>query len=105
MLRARVPRIGAAGAAPSTYILSANSGSFSISGNDAALKYNRRLVADAANYTLAGQDAAFKYNRMLACNVANYAIVARDAGLLYSGSPPSILFVDWILFARRKKRR
>ncbi len=82
-LRIRVPAI----AAPSSgapYTLTADGATYSYSGNDANLLYNRRLVAEGVAYSYLGNDANLFFNRQTQIGGGIYSYSGNDANLLYN---------------------
>ncbi|MCA9366854.1 hypothetical protein KC887_01150 [Candidatus Kaiserbacteria bacterium] len=66
------------------YTLTADAGSFTVSGQTAALLATRNLSAAAGGYTLTGQAAALLTSRMLTAAAGSYSLSGNDAGLLTS---------------------
>lgn len=74
-----------------TYTLSCDAVTFSLTGQDAELLYNRVLRADNASFTLTGQDATLTYTPVtgytLDADAGTFNFVGQDATLVYSGGP------------------
>lgn len=71
-------RIAAGG---TVYLLTADAGMFSLSGQDAGLRAERRLVGEMGAFSLAGQDAGLRAEWRLAADVGLFAFTGQDAGL------------------------
>ena len=69
-------------AAGGAYTLTADAGSYSLSGQDAALVKSRIVVADAGSYALAGQDAALLKSKLVTGDAGSYALAGQDATLV-----------------------
>ena len=67
-----------------TYTLTADSGSFALTGQAAGLSFNRTLAADSGSFALTGQDAALLQNRVLASDSGAFALAGQDATLTFS---------------------
>jgi hypothetical protein len=87
------------------YTLPADVGLFSFAGQNASFLYARQLNGNAGAFSFVGQDALFLRTRSLASNAGAFNVAGQNADLIYSGGPPPVVFVDWILFSRRKRRR
>jgi hypothetical protein len=74
---------GVGGGGP-TYTITAESGSFSLTGIAANLTASRRLTADTASFSLAGQDAGLIASRRLTADAASFTLTGNDASLLTS---------------------
>ena len=64
--------------------LIADNGSFTLSGQTSDLLFNRNLVSDAGNFNLTGQDSNLLFNRLLASDVGAFNLTGNDIGLLYN---------------------
>lgn len=73
-------------AASSSYTLTAEAGSVSLSGGAATLKVGRRLIADTGALTVTGSAAAFKRDYRLSAQAEVIVITGSDATLNYSGA-------------------
>lgn len=67
-----------------TYTLTADSGSFTLTGQDAGLAFNRVLTADTQSFALTGQAAGLAFNRTLAAASGSFALTGQDAGLAFN---------------------
>jgi ethanolamine transporter EutH len=67
-----------------TYTLSCDVGSYTLTGTDAALVASRVIVCDVGSYTLTGTDAGLVHGYNLACDVGSYALTGIDATFVYS---------------------
>lgn len=76
-----VPNAGGGGP---TYTLTADSASYTLTGQDATLAFNRAMVAASAAYTLTGQDAGLAFNRVLSAANGSYALDGQDVTLTYT---------------------
>lgn len=61
--------------------LGADGGIFGHTGQDAALRAERRLAADGGLFALTGQDAALRADRRLAADAGLFALAGQDAAL------------------------
>ena len=73
-----------AAAGGATYTLTAASGSFALTGQDAGLAFNRVLAADTQSYALTGQATGLAFNRTLAADSGSFALTGQDAGLAFN---------------------
>lgn len=64
-----------------TYTITAASGSFSLTGNAAALRADRKLAVSAGSFSLAGNSAAVTAQRKLAVAVGTFALTGNNAAL------------------------
>ena len=69
-----------------SYTLTADSGSYTLTGQAAILKAARLIAAGQGSYTLSGQAAILKAARLIAAAQGSYTLNGRDASLIYSGS-------------------
>ena len=85
----------------SPYTLTAESGSFALTGQATGLAFNRTLAADSGSYALAGQDTGLAFNRVLSADSGSYALAGQDATLTYTpiGGPTYTLTADSGSFA------
>lgn len=60
-------------------ILTADSGSFSLSGQSATLRVGRKVSADAASFTHSGQSASLEASREITAESASFALSGQDA--------------------------
>ncbi len=67
-----------------TYTLTADSGSFALTGQDTALNFNRTLAADSGSFALTGQAAALTFNRALVADSGSFALAGQDATPTFS---------------------
>jgi hypothetical protein len=75
------PLILSVSGAPAGYTLTAASASFSVTGNTAALKADRKLAATQATFALTGNATGLKVGRKLAAATQTYAVTGNAAGL------------------------
>ena len=73
-----------AAAGGATYTLTAASGSFALTGQDAGLAFNRTLAAASGSFALTGQDAGLAFNRVLSAANGSYALDGQDVTLTYT---------------------
>ena len=57
-----------------TYTLTAEAGSYALTGTAAALKFNRVLAAASGSYTVTGTTTALKFNRVLVAASGSYSV-------------------------------
>jgi hypothetical protein len=69
------------------YPLTANAGSYSLTGGTASLKVDRSLTATAGSYSVAGGSASLTASRSLSATGGSYAITGGDATLTMSSGP------------------
>jgi hypothetical protein len=70
---------------PASYALTADPGSFSLSGNAATLEASRVLTASAGSFTLSGQDASLEASRVLAASAGTFVLTGNQAALVKVG--------------------
>lgn len=73
---------GAAGG--DTYTLPSDSGSFTLTGQDSTLAFNRVLVADSGSFAITGQTATLAFNRALPADSGSFALTGQDVTLTYT---------------------
>ena len=69
-----------------TYTLTADAGSFALTGIDAGLQASRLLTADAGSFATTGIDAGIVASRMIAADAGQFVLTGIDADLTYSGA-------------------
>ena len=70
-------------------MLTADTQSYSLSGDVAGLAFNRVLTADTVSYALTGQDASLSYTGFtykLMADSASFALTGQDASFEFSGT-------------------
>ena len=67
-----------------TYTLTADAGSYAVTGNAAALTIERALALDAGSYAVTERDAALTVSRTLSLDVGSFTFTGRDAALIVS---------------------
>ena len=93
MLRVRQPQLSVV--TSTTYTLIADGGTYSYSGDNANLLFNRVLAADGGVYSYSGNNATLRVSRVLTADGGTYTYVGNNADLLYSGGPtPPPVAVD-----------
>lgn len=75
--------------------LTAEAGSYTLTGSDATLAHSRVLIGASGSYTLSGQAASLTRSRVLLGGAGNYEIVPGNTYLYYSGEADVLLQVDW----------
>lgn len=65
------------------YSLTADVGTYTLTGQNADLYYNRAVSADAGAYSLTGQAASLLRDSLLSLDAGSYAITGQDASLDY----------------------
>jgi hypothetical protein len=73
------------GGSPTAYTLTADSGTFTLTGQDAALRSTRTISAAQGSYTLSGQDTGLLAARRLALTQASYTLSGQAATLTRGG--------------------
>lgn len=66
----------------SDYELDADAGSYSLSGQAAALRVDRKISAGAGSFALSGQNATLRKGYRLAANAGSYSLAGQTASLL-----------------------
>jgi hypothetical protein len=64
-------------------VLQAASGSFAVTGTAAELKKGYRLQADSGSFGLSGTDATLKHNRVIQASAGSFQVSGTDASLKY----------------------
>jgi len=75
-------------------VVVADSGSYALSGQATDLRYNRRMVADSGSYSLSGQSVEVLFNRVLAANSSSYLLSGQDVALTYNAGATYTLTAD-----------
>jgi len=65
------------------YTLTADSGSFTLTGTDANLEYGRKLAADSGSFAVTGTDANLEFGRELIADSGAFSVTGTDANLEY----------------------
>ena len=65
------------------YTLTAEKGSYTLTGNDASLLADRVFSAEKGSYTLTGYDASLLADRILTAEKGSFTLTGNDASLLY----------------------
>ena len=68
-------------ASGSAYTLTADAGSFALTGQDAGLHVSRLLATDAASFALAGQNVSLRRVFTLTADAGGFVLSGQDAGL------------------------
>lgn len=71
-------------AAGGAYTLFADTGAFTLTGQDAALSVARLIGADTGTFTLTGQDAALTAARTIGADTGQFTLTGQDAELTYT---------------------
>jgi len=66
------------------YTLNAETGIYTVTGNDATLLKGLVLNAENGSYTLTGNDATLVYNKLLNASSGSYSVTGADANLIYT---------------------
>lgn len=88
--------------ASASYMLVCNSGSYTLSGQQADIYANRVLVSSAGSYDLSGQQARLSMARKLISSAGSYAINGQDAVLSFVSAAADI--IDYVITFRRRRR-
>jgi hypothetical protein len=104
-LRVRVPRI--AGVTAGAYTLTAAGGTYSYSGNNANLLFNRAIAADTGTYSYTGNNANLTYTPAsgaytLIADGGVYSYSGNGANLIYTGLQPEIVGGHFYEFWQKK---
>lgn len=72
-----------------TYTLTADAGSFAVSGQGAGLLHDRALVASAGSFATSGQDATLSYGAVirLTAESGQFSLTGQSVALTWSGAP------------------
>lgn len=65
-------------------VLTCQAGAYVISGQSATLAVGRVLTCQAGAYTISGQSATLVHNRILTCEAGSYVIAGQDATLVHN---------------------
>ena len=79
--------------------LAADAGSFTLTGTAANTLFGRKLTAEAASFALTGADAALKAGRLLSAEAGSFALTGTDATLTYEPAGSYTLTADSGSFA------
>jgi len=63
------------------YTLTADAGSYTITGSDASLLFDRSLSAESGSFSITGSDASLLLDRSLSAEQGSYSITGSDATL------------------------
>lgn len=74
--------------------LTADAGSFTLTGTGANTLFGRKLTAEAASFALTGADAALKAGRLLSAEAGSFALTGTDATLTYEPAGSYTLTAD-----------
>lgn len=67
-----------------TYTLSVDSGSYTVTGNNVGLLFNRSIAIDTGSYTQTGQDVGLLFNRAIAIDTGSYTYTGNNVDLIYT---------------------
>ena len=67
-----------------SYTLTADGGSFTITGTASNLEYNRHLDVDSGSYTITGTSATLYKSIVMTSDAGSFTITGTDAGFLYN---------------------
>ena len=70
--------------ATTAYTITAASGTYSVTGNAAALKWGHKLTAESGTYAITGSDAALKWGHKVVAVSGTYAISGSTSGLQWA---------------------
>jgi len=76
------PRLGWQYEATSGIIINAESGTFTLTGQDAGLLADRNIIAESGNFSLSGQDAELLTNRLIQADSGTFILSGQEALLL-----------------------
>lgn len=79
--------------------LTADAGSYALTGQAANTLFGRKLTAEAASFVLTGTDAALKAGRLLSAEAGAFALTGADATLVYEQAGSYTLAADSGSFA------
>jgi hypothetical protein len=66
---------------PTAYSLTAEAGSYTLTGQTAGTRADRKIVAEAGTYSLTGQTAALFKGKLLVAEAGSYVLSGQDAAL------------------------
>lgn len=75
-------------------VITADAGSYAVSGQAATLKHGFKIAADAGSYSVAGQAATLKHGWKIAAGVGGYSLTGADATLTKGSSSAKVLSAD-----------
>lgn len=79
-----------------TYTLTAQTGTFSLTGNNATLRVARKITCNTGTFTLTGVNTTLKVGRKLTCTTGNFTLTGNSANLVYTptGGPTYTLIAQ-----------
>jgi len=88
--------------------LTASAGSYAVTGQSAGIAIGRVLTAQSGAYTLAGQSADIEYsgtaaNYELVCEPGSYTVTGSDAGIEWTQAAPAVGGGGGVRHTRRRK--
>lgn len=69
------------GGGGASYTLTANAGSYALTGSSASLSVGRKITADAGTYSITGSSATLSAGRQITANAGTYSITGGSAAL------------------------
>lgn len=81
----RIPVIRFIGTALVDSTITAESGSYSITGQDANLLKGSEITAEAGSYAVTGQDATLTISTVITAEAGSYTVTGQDASLIHDG--------------------
>jgi hypothetical protein len=82
------------------YVITANNGTYTVTGQTASLLRGRLITANNGTYTVAGQTATLSRSRLITSDTGYYNVVGYPATIVVSGGPP-IIVTDQLLIKLR----
>lgn len=80
------------------YVLTADSGTFAMTGTSANLEWNRLVAAASGSFSMAGTDANLEHAHLVAAGSGSFVMTGQDATLIYEQGDP-VLAADSGAFA------
>jgi hypothetical protein len=89
-----------------TRILSADTGSYTVSGQNAGISYVRNIQAASGSYSFTGESATINRDRVVSALPGAYSVDGQDAAIIIGGQPtPSVAIYFLKLRSFTERRR
>lgn len=82
------------------YVISANNGTYAVTGQAATITKSRLLLGDFGVYTVAGQSATISKSILLSGNFGTYTVTGEQATIVVSGSPIIVTIEETLIKIR-----
>ncbi len=93
-----------AASGPANYTITAQSGTYAITGQSAVILRSKVLTASAGSYTITGQSATLLRSKVISAQYGTYSLTGQSADIVIGGSPIVTVTQTFILirsFTRR----